>query len=47
MEKLTLLDKQPCKPSKAVLSKRENKIGKRDRCCSKGLFRRKNESKPS
>ena len=28
-EKLTLLDKQPCQPSKAVLSKRKKNIGKR------------------
>ena len=28
-EKITLLDKQPCQPSKAVLSKRKKKVGKR------------------
>ena len=29
-EKLTLLNKQPCQPSKALLSKRKKNIGKRD-----------------
>ena len=29
-QKLTLLTKQSCQPSKAVLSKRKKKIGKRD-----------------
>ena len=46
-EKLTLLDKQPFQPSKAVLSKGKKKIGKRGRCCSVGLFCRKDGSKHS
>ena len=46
-EKLTLLDKEPCQPSKAVLLKRKKKIGQRGRCCSVGLFRRKDGSKRS
>ena len=31
-EKLALLDKKPCRPLKAILSKRKKKIGKRDQC---------------
>ena len=46
-EKLTLLNKRPCQPSKAVLPRRKKKIGKRGRCCSQGLFRRKDRSKHS
>ena len=46
-EKLTLLNKQPCQTSKAVLLKREKKIGKRDRCCPEGLFCCKDVSKRS
>lgn len=43
-EKLALLDKNPCWPLKAILSKRKKKIGKRDQCCSKGLFHHKDGS---
>ena len=43
-EKLALLDKKPCRPLKAILSKRKKKIGKRDQCCSKGLFHHKDGS---
>ena len=39
-EKLILLDEQPCQSSKVVLLKRKKKIGKWDRCCYEGLFRR-------
>ena len=46
-EKLDMLNKQPCQPSKDVLSKRKKRIGNRDRCCSEGLFRRKDGSKRS
>ena len=46
-EKLDMLNKQPCHPSKDVLSKRKKRIGNRDRCCSEGLFRHKDESKRS
>ena len=43
-EKLALLDKKPCRPLKAILSKRKKKIGKRDQCCSKSLFHHKDGS---